>query len=147
MTRRLSARTGSGGRSQVVNLALLLMGAVGAHGQAQTPANPTLTLNPPGRTDLTQESVQVILTPPIGNIFPVRSTPTFTGGDNQPTSMIIASNVIRASATTLTATFTISENAWGKVNVNVGDLTNTFDTGVRCLEALELTGCALRWEV
>lgn len=141
MTSLLFGRPGFGGFSQFAVLALLLFPAASAQAQA-----PTLTVVDPPTPTAGQTVLTVKLT---GTGFTANSTLVFT----PPT--ITATNVNFTSATAGTATFKISGSASGLVMVQVvtgGQMSNSFswDTGVianQCLEALQSTGCMLRWEV
>jgi hypothetical protein len=129
----------------IAGLAFLLCTVAGAQ---------PLTIDPPGRTDLSQKSVPVTLTA-TGVTYASGSRPTFKDSAGYDTTMITATNIkLSSDFKTLAATFVIDGNAWGTVKVTVVDAKGNpetspfdFDTGVVCLEALESTGCALRWEV
>lgn len=130
-----------GGFSWFVTLLALLFATASAQAQA-----PTLTVINPPTPPAGQSVVVVTLT---GTGFNANSTLVFT----PPT--ITATNVNFTSATAGTATFKVSGSASGLVTVQVvtgGQASNSFswDTGVvanQCLEALQSTGCMLRWEV
>lgn len=132
-------RAAFGSFPKVASLALLLFSAVDA--QAELTLK---NLNPPGRTDTNKTSLTVILT---GTGFTQQSRITFDPAR-------IKATVLSVDATTLTATFTISSDATGLINVTVSNNQDgtfsspplPFDTGVVCLDAVT-SGCALRWEV
>jgi hypothetical protein len=117
---------------------------------------PTLTkIDPAVRTDLTNDSVQVILT---GTNFTDNMSLQF-----DPANVIDADtaastlHVTDADPTKATVTFKLRDDTTAPETVNVWVQTGaghsskvTFDTGVAsstCLEALKSGGCALLWEV
>lgn len=132
-----------------ITLAILLVAwlvsAVPAAAQA-----PTLTrIDPPGRTDLTSNSVAVTLT---GSGFTNEATLGF-----DPPGVITASGWTQTGGVSATVTFTLSNSNTTVSMVDIWVQTANgpsqklpFSTGVLtniCLEALQTGGCQLRWEI
>jgi len=110
-----------------------------------------LTINPPGRTNPNSSTVSVTLTPPSGVTFAMTAANAnqFT---SVPAVISVQGPTLSTDKKTITATLKLSENATGSVRLILTDTNGdvyagNFDTGVVCLESIQKTGCALRWEV
>jgi hypothetical protein len=134
----------------ISSIALSIALSLPAYGADSAAVPAVLTIAPPGRTNPQSSTVSVTLTPPSGSAF--GSQPAATDFKFVPPVISIAQGpTLSSDKKSITATFKLTENATGLVRVTLENnqtiYAGNFDTGVVCLESLQSTGCALRWEV